>query len=140
LLVDSLRWLRDQGLLDAVVLECLPLDKARFESMMFRGLFEVVRNTLIRENLLPAHDDGYVSTANGLLARTHELRNLFESMQLKALYGETRPLTWLDGHILQYKAPKLRKYLIYVLGMKELTRTTLLQRLNRPFLENQSDE
>ena len=40
LLIESLRWLRAEGLLDATALSCLPLDSVRFKGSMFRELFE----------------------------------------------------------------------------------------------------
>ena len=76
LLVESLRWLRDEGLLDATALTGLPLDQVRFKESMFRDLFEVTKDALHREELLPAFGGGYVSAEDGRLARTQEFRDL----------------------------------------------------------------
>ena len=139
LLVDSLRWLRDQGLLDATALECLPLDPGKFEESMLRELFEVTKDALSQEDLLSAFGGGHVSAANGWLARTQELRQLLDSTQLKELEDGTRPLRWVDGQVSPDKTPALKKYLIRVLDMRELTPESLLPRLNQDFLERQSD-
>ena len=139
LLVESLRWLREQGLLDATALTCLPLDPGRFEESMFRELFEVTKEALNREDLLPAYGGGHVSAVDGRLARTQELRHLLEPRQLSALEGGTGPLRWVDGEISQDRTPALRQYLMRVLGMTELTPDSLLPRLNKEFLESQGD-
>lgn len=140
LLAESLRWLREQGFLDANALACLPLDSSRFEDSMFRTLFDVTKRALIREDLLPAHGGGYVSGGEGRLARTQELRALLEPRQLAKLEGGTKPLRWVSGQISQDRTPALRRYLIDVLGMKELTPDTLVSRLSEEFLESQDDD
>jgi len=139
LLVESLRWLRDEGLLNATALTCLPLEQVRFEDSMFWNLFEVTKDALHREALLPALGGGYVSAEDGRLARTQELRDLLDSTRLAALEGRTRSLRWVDGQISQDRVPMLRQYLMRVLGMRELTPETLLSRLDKAFLEGQSD-
>lgn len=140
LLVESLRCLRDRGLLDATALTCLPLDPGRFEESMFRELFDCIRDALNQENLLPTVGGGYVSAKYGRLARTQELRELLDPGQLGLLEGGTSPLKWLDGQISQDRTPALRQYLIRVLKMRELTPEALVPRLSRDFLESQSDE
>lgn len=140
LLVDSLRWLRDQGLLDAKVLECLPLNPEKFEESMFWEFFEATKKAFEQEEILPAIGDGYVSAEGGRLARTRELRELLDPMQLGLLENNKGSLRWLDGQISQDRTPKLRNYLLQVLDMRELTPETLILRLNRDFLEIQSDE
>ena len=139
LLIESLRWLRDEGLLNVTALTCLPLEQSRFEESMFRDLFEVTKDALHREELLPAFGGGHVSAEDGRMARTQELRDLLEPMQLAALEGGTRPLRWVDGQISQDRTPALRQYLMRVLGMRELTPEALLSRLDKAFLESQSD-
>ena len=53
LLVDAMRWLRDQSTLDTSVLSCLPLNQKDFSDTMFAPFFEAVRKTLMEEPLLP---------------------------------------------------------------------------------------
>ena len=139
LLVESLRWLRDEELLNATALKCLPLDPGRFEGSMFQELFEVTKKALSQEDLLPALGGGHVRAEDGRLARTQELRDLLEPTQLAVLDGGRRPLRWVDGQISQDRTPALKQYLVRVLGMRELTPEALLPCLNREFLEDQGD-
>ncbi len=140
LLVETLRWLRDHDLLDAAVLRCLPLDRARFgESSMFAPLFETTRNTLASEPLLPRFGGGHVSANNARLARTQELRELFSSSQVAALFGHDGELAWLSGDITQDRTPDLRQYLMGELRIAEVTPETILAKLGKSFLEAQPD-
>ena len=136
LLIESLRWLRDQGLLDATALVCLPLDVAGFEDSMFRRLSEETKVAFGREELLPALGGTYVSAEDGLLARGEELRQLLSPAQLAALHGRTRPLHWLESTISRDRTPELRRYLVEELGIREFTPEALLARLTRAFLED----
>ena len=138
-LVESLRWLREHGLLDADALACLPLDRGKFERSMFGELFEVTKEAFSREDLLPAHGGGHVSASEGRMARTQELRNLLDPAQLGKLEGVDTPLRWVDGQVSQDRSPILRQYLTRVLGMTELTPDALLPRLKKEFLESQGD-
>jgi hypothetical protein len=141
LLVEALRWLRDHDMLDTAVLECLPLDPARFsEGSMFGPLFEVVRDALIKEPLLPRFGGGYVAAGQAKLARTQELRDLLSPGQLGALYGIAGELHWLTGDISQDRTPSLRQYLLYELDVDEVTPDAIVSKLDKAFLESQSDD
>lgn len=140
LLIESLRWLRDKRLLNATALACLPLDVAAFEESMFHRLSEETKMAFGREELLPAHGGTSVSAEDGLLARGEELRRLLSPTQLAALHRRTRPLHWLAGTISRDRTPELRRYLVQELGIREFTPETLLGRLTRAFLEDQTDE
>jgi len=141
LLVESLKWLRDRGRLDATALTCLPLDPAAFDEPMFRELFEETKEALRREELLPTRGGTYVSAADARLARGAELRRLLSPTQLAALDGgRSRPLHWLESSISRDRTPELRRYLVQELEIREFTPEALLMRMTRPFLEEQTDE
>lgn len=140
LLVEALRWLRDHKLLDTTALRCLPLDPTKFgETSMFRPLFEVTKQALSSEPLLPRFDTGHVPAARARLGRTQELRDLFTPAQLAALYEEEDELAWLTGDITQDRAPELRRYLTQELDVTEVTPEALIPRLHQRFLEAQPD-
>jgi len=89
LLVEALRWLRDEGALDIAVLRCLALSPTKFgEANMFAPLYEATKEALSSEPLLPRYGPGYVPATSALLGRTQELRDLFSATQLSALYGQ----------------------------------------------------
>ena len=140
LLIESLRWLRDEGLLDTTALSCLPLDSPRFALSMFSELFEETKRSLRREKLLPAFGGTHVSARDCCLARTEDLRQLLSSKQLAALHGSTRPLHWLARTISRDRTPELRRYLVGELNVREFTPEALLYRLNTAFVDNQTDE
>ena len=142
LLIDSLRWLRDQGLLDAPALSCLPLEPDRFEESMFRELFEKTKNALEEDELLPTDGGTYASARDCCLARSEALQELLSPGQLADLHSRTRPLRWLHSAISQNKTPELCAYLLNELGIREVRPDAFLRRLKdaAPFFEKQTDE
>ena len=129
LLIESLRWLRDQGLLDAPALTCLPLEPDRFEESMFRELFEKTKNALEEEALLPTHGGTYASAGDCCLARSEVLQELLSPGQLADLHSRTRPLRWLHSAISPNKTSELCTYLLNELGIREVRPDTFLRRL-----------
>ena len=141
LLVNALTWLRDLKLLDVHVLQCLPIDQKRFdEDSMFAPLYEVTKQALVSQRLLPRFGGGHVAAGNAKLARTQELRELFESEQLAQLFSVGGKLAWLSGDISHERTPELRRYLMDDLQVVEVTPGRILPRLNAAFLEEQNDE
>ena len=140
LLIEAMRWLRDQSMLDTSALRCLPLDREKFpDDSMFAPLFGAVRKALIEEPLLPQFDGGYVVASQAKLARTQDLRELFTPGQVAQLFGGNVS-AWLTGEITQDRTPEIRQYIMHELGVAEVTPATLVPRLSREFLEAQSDE
>ena len=139
LLVEAMRWLRDDGMLDVSALRCLPLDREKFpEGSMFEPLFAAAREALLAEPLLPRFDGGYVPASRSKLARTQELRELFSPQQVALLFG-TDEATWLTGDITPDRAPEVRQYVVRELGVTEVTPEGIVPRLSGSFLEAQSD-
>lgn len=140
LLVEALRWLRNNDLLDTAALRCLPLDPTKFEeTSMFRPLFEATKNALTSEPLLPRSDAGYAPAVRTRLGRTPVLRELFSPEQLASLLDDEGGLAWLSGEITRDRTPELRQYLVQELEVQEVTPETIIQHLDRPFLESQPD-
>ena len=140
LLLDSLRALKSQNLLDVPALQSLPIERTKYpDGSMFAPLFDAVRTALASESLLPRADGGWTAAKNARLARTQELRELFDSQQLAALLGAPEEVHWLSGDITRDTASTLRNYLLYELRVTELTPEQVLPRLNKEFLEAQPD-
>jgi hypothetical protein len=140
LLVEAMRWMRDQAMLDTSALRCLPLDREMFpEGAMFAPIFETVRQALLDEPLLPRFGGGFVPASQAKLARTQELRELLSPEQIEALFA-SEASAWLTGDITVDKEPELRTYLMQELGITEVTPATLIPRLTKAFLESQPDD
>jgi hypothetical protein len=140
LLVEAVRWLRDQELLDVSALRCMPLKREKFpDGQKFGPVFEAVRQAFWNEPLLPRHEGGYVAGFRSKLARTQELRVLFSPQQVAQLFG-TQEAAWLTGDITQDRTAEIRHYVMRELGVTEVTPEVLVPRLTRAFLEVQSDD
>jgi len=140
LLVEAMRWMREEAMLDVAALRCLPLDREKFpKDSRFAPVFDAVRQAFQDEELLPTFDDGYVTAPQAKLARTQELRELFSPDQVAALFGSD-VTAWLSDGITEVKTPEIRRYLMRELEIDEITPTKLVPSLTKSFLEAQSDE
>ena len=139
-LVDALARLRDENLLDVNALRCLPLDSERFDESMFAPLFEQTKQAISTRCLLPRSGGGHIAAKGAMLARTREIRELFDSRQLNRLFGGDSTLSWLSGDISQDRTLELQRYLTDQLGVNEITPKTILGKLDGAFLKDESDE
>lgn len=140
LLIEAMRWMRDNQMLDASTLLCLPLDPEKFPNgSRFAPMYESVRRAFQDEALLPALPGGYVTANQAKLARTQELRELLSSKQIEDLF-DLKTAAWLSSDITQDKTPDLRHYLMRELGIEEITPAKLISGLTKSFLEAQTDE
>lgn len=147
LLHDSLGTLRDMGLLTVNAMRALPLDRLKFRpqftfvggDQMFAPLFDIVKESLLEEELLQAYGGGYVSGRKSKLARTEAIRELVSTVQLSALYDSKADICWLSGEITADKTRELRNYLMNELGIGEMDGDTLVSKLTEEFLRKQSD-
>ena len=140
LLVEAMRWMRDNEMMDTSTLRCLPLDRAKFpDGAMFAPIFGTVRQALLDEPLLPRFDAGFVAASQAKLARTQELRELFSPEQIELLFG-SQASAWLTADITPDRQPEIRTFLMQDLGVTEVTPATLVPRLTKAFLEAQDDD
>lgn len=140
LLVEALRWMRGNVMLDVAALRCLPLDREKFpKGSRFAPMFDAVRQAFQQEALLPAFDGKYVAAHQTKLARTQELRELFSPEQLASLFG-SEVVAWLSDDITEVKTPEIRKYLMRELDIDEIRPERIMPILSRAFLETQPDE
>ena len=155
LLLQALRWLRDRGDLDTDVLRCLPLNSRRFgatagssfvlpgaspsHANMFIPLFDITKQALSSEPLLPRLNTGYTSAKGALLGRSEDIRQLFSGEQLSALYGEGNGMSWLSADITQDRTPGIREYLMGELSVEEVDPERITRRLTCDFLVEQPD-
>ena len=140
LLVDALLWLRKGDLLDVDVLECLPLDEAKFgDDSMLRPLYAAIKQALCSKRLLPILGGGYTRADRAKLGRSSELRALVNGNRLTQLFNASKPVSWLTDLISQDRTPELRRYLMEELDVEEVTPQSILPRLDRSFLDRRSN-
>jgi hypothetical protein len=141
LIGDILPEIKDLGLLSVSFLEALPIRTEDFpDDSMFSPIVDSVRNTLIKEELLPADDGSFVSAGNAKLARGSDLRKLLSQEQLGQLFKSPATMKWLAGEITQDRTPDLRSYLIREIDVEEVNPDGLARRISQSFLSIQPDE
>lgn len=141
LINDTLRNLKDMGLLSVPLLETMPIRMEEFpEGSMFYPIVSKVREALMKEELLPADDQSFVSAASAKIARGGELKNLLNQEQLRLLFQTKSVTKWLSADITQDRTPDLRIYLMNELHVEEITPDGFARKLALSFLASQSDE
>ena len=108
LLVEAMRWLSTEKILDVRALRCLPLEREKFMGGLLWPFFERVIRALKNEALLPCSDGSYASAADVRLSRTQDLRDLFQPDQLGAILEAEKPIRWLSADITADRTPALR--------------------------------
>ena len=141
LVVDSLRHMRDEGILTVSVLQSMPINIDNFsdDSMLF-PIFRGVMEALLNEKLLPTDDQEYVSARYAKLGRGAGLRKLLDCKGLSQLLNDESEIKWVTSRITQELTPALRVYLMRVLDVEELTPEMFANRLSPEFLSKQSDD
>lgn len=141
LIAGILSEIKELGLLSVSFLEALPIRIEDFpDDSMFYPIVESVRNTLSKEELLPADDGSFVSARNTKLARGADLRKLLSEIQLGQFFQAPATMKWLAGEITQDRTPDLRSYLISELKVEEVNPDIFARRISRPFLSRQPDK
>ena len=135
LLLDSLRWLRQEGQLDAKALSCLPLRPS--SNVLLQPLYSYIKNAFLSdEPFFPKHGGGYISSVQGLLAHTGELQQLLSDEQIVELFdGESG---WIDTTLTRNQ--DLLDYLTGQLSVVNVRPEAIINNLSISFLEKQTDE
>ncbi|WP_444459754.1 hypothetical protein [Rhodobacter capsulatus] len=119
LLVDALRWMAAEDMLDVNALQSLPLQRDRFTGNLLAPLFDHLANALQNEPLLPCGEAVYACAKDVQLSRTQDLRDLFDSEQLGKVLKSEGPVWWLSPDITADRTPTLRQYFIRELHISE---------------------
>ena len=152
LVVDSVRLLKDMGLLSISALEALPIrveenwyydDHTKTAQEIFYGnfynIFSSVRNAFVAEDLLPTTDiRTFVSARKAKLARPVDLVNILNRKQLGAILQSDSEIKWLSTAITE--SSPLWLYLTRELGVEVVTPETLAQNITESFLVGQDDD
>ena len=141
LVVESLRQLKEMGMLSVSLLKALPIGMDDFpETSLFYPIFSKVRRALMDEELLPADDGTFVAARNAKIAGSERLNKLLNSNQLRQLLQTTGVTKWLSSEISERRTLALWRYLRSELEVVEVDPEMFARRLNEQFLACQSDE
>jgi hypothetical protein len=142
LIGDILSEIKDLGLLSVSFLEALPIRTEDFpDDSMFYPIVESVRNTLIKEALLPADDGSFVSAGNAKLASADWLRKLLQGDQISHLLNTKSELNWITSEITETgKHSDLWKYFRNKLTIDEISPDKFARQSSEDFLSAQPDD
>lgn len=138
---ESITIMKTIGLLDTDFLRILPLSPEQFEqeTNSFHPIFQEVNKVLSSDlELLPTSSGGFSSAKDALLGGSKELIRLISSEQLEVLFGKKN---WIDDKITERgEYQDFWTYLKDEIVIKEIEPTHFAIKINKNFLEKQSDE
>ncbi len=126
LIIEALRWLRNQKALSKDVLSTLPLRRGEFaEDSLFRPVFDRVLQAIKEEPLLPAWSSEpergpFISGQNAKACASAELRELFGDRLLTELVSSDE-WRWLADDLTVSGDSDLARYLRNEVGISEIT-------------------
>ena len=153
LVVESLRWLRDRNWLTVQILETMPLaffERERWypyrkvlrnphSNTFFEPIFKQVLLALQNEELIPAHNGGYIVGKSAKLAGSSELRSLLDNSHLQQLFN-VQQVGWVSNEITDRRARDLWRYLQDMIKIEEIDLEKFIRKLNTGFLKKQSNQ
>lgn len=140
LVIEVLPLIKQMGLLTVSFLETLPINSDDFSQFsMFYPIFEAVRETLSKADLLPTNDGTFVSAQNAKMG-SKDLRDLLNHEKLNEFYQSNETIDWLSKEITKDRTKNLHPYLIKELGVAEITPEMFAEELTERFLSSQTDD
>jgi len=141
LVVESLRQLKEMGLLSVSLLEALPIRADDVpEDSMFYPIYAAVRDALMNEELLPADDGAFVAARNARLASAEWLHRLLPEEQLRQLYKTEDHLKWISGEVTERAKQDLWKFMREELEIEEVTPDSFARKVDLDFFQRQTDQ
>lgn len=138
LYAESIRTLKKLSMLNVDVLNILPINSDLCkDSFIYKKMYEVTRQLLGTENLLPTFIDGLQAAKNTVLARGADLTDLLLEEDLRQLFSAKY---WLSTDITANRTPQLRKYLLDELNVTEVTFEGFCRLIDKEFLALKDDE
>lgn len=137
LVSESITEIKKMGYLDVGFLNMLPLDEDE-DHPLYKEIFDKVRMTLSREELLPTNiPDVYSTASQSLLARGKEITRLLGIEDTKKMFNREY---WLNTDITYDRTRELRDYLIEKLNIKEIEISDFAKSITKSFIIDKSDE
>jgi flagellar biosynthesis GTPase FlhF len=140
LTAESLRVIKQLGLLSDAFFNVLPINEQDFPTEhLFRVIYDTVLTQLqSNEALLPTQSGSYTQRDKAYLAENPELMNLLSPQQLSALV-KNEQAQWVFPQTTHHNKP-LWDYIRLHLVNQEVNSDKLARRLNKDFIQQQSDE
>ncbi len=135
LVASSLEKIKKQGLLTVDFLSILPIDN-RNDNLLYKTMFEKVKEALINKPLLPTNNKGFTSANQALLAREKKLTDLLTQKDCLTLFDKKY---WLSTSITSNKTRDLHDYLKEELEIEEVSMDDFCRKINEKFIKQKQD-
>ncbi len=137
LVSDSIKIIKEIGLLSTSFLEILPIDPNHLSEGIYSTFFNKVKETLTSKvELLPTSKNNFTNSQYALLARGKELTEILDEKDLNILFNKK---AWLDNNITYDRTRLLRDYLVGELNIKEIDFENFVVNIKKEFIEKKSD-
>ncbi len=137
LIAESIRSIKNMGLLNVPFLSLLPIDENNTHPI-YAAAFEKIKNILLNEALLPTVKKGeYTVVENALLALRKDLTNLLDAGDCMRLFAKK---CWIDTEITHDKTPELWDYLITHMSVPKISMEKFCQQIDECFIKTKTDK
>ena len=136
LVADSIYIVKKMGLLNAEFFKTLPIESEKVENYIYNKLYERIKDEIITGRLIPTLDNKYGTPSEIAIPKNNELVRLLKNNDLWVLFSKKR---WINIEMQHDSNISLRKYLINVLGVKEIDNDDFSEAINEKFLSKKSD-
>lgn len=141
LFAETLEKINAKGLLDAQLLEAMPIVREQFtENSFFYPIYESFLKSIKHNPLLPTSSNKSASASNVKLARGAGLIQLLDSTCLQELFNTSDNIEWLNTDITADRTPNLRRFLINVLNVDEIDAEKFGRLISDSFLRSRTDK
>ncbi|MCD7846408.1 MAG: hypothetical protein LUG49_00005 [Oscillospiraceae bacterium] len=144
LLCDSVRELREQGILNYSLINVLPVDESVFKGYsLFKVMYDKMYELFSKEDYLPCKEGGYTSSKTAKIFEDAEFSEVFTDEVLSELFSDGKSYHWLALPSLELEHYKnANQFITGSLNIKVLTPSSLRipLRNNKDFLSSRTDE
>lgn len=140
LLAESIKRIKETGLLNIDLLNILPLNSNEFsEDNSFLSPLYVCLKKLFKSDieLLPVDKDTYTSASHAMISKNKKMQDLLSQQERLKLFKRKN---WLHEDITSNKFPVLTDFLISELGIPEIDSKKFAYAIDDSFLKSQTDE
>lgn len=137
LVAESISKMKKIHMINASFMKTLPLEEGITDNYIYVQLFKKVKDRLLLENLIPTIDKKYAKPSEIAIPKNPDLTKILTNSDLKELFSIKK---WISLEMLDDSKDQLRKYLVNVLGIRQIGNKELVEAIDDEFMKKKNDK